>query len=299
MTSTPATGSTHSQPRALITGSAAPFAQRLVGQLEALGWEVGTIVHHDPSLLPPSHSLHVLAPSSDALATGVRDADAVILLSGIDSLTSMVDDSRDLDTVLGHLKPGSALVEVTTMAVYGDAAGDHPVSEHDTPVVPADLDPVAACEIRVMASADWLRGIVVRPGLVYGDGGGLALGPAVEFARARGASRYFGDGDEILPTVHEDELLDLLTRVVTDPSARGIYHATSGSVTSRELADVVAAAAGIDTVEPWTADTLQDEFGATSQPPRVSVRTDGGRGRAVDELGWRPAAQSLAQTLRG
>ncbi len=106
----------------------------------------------------------------------MRDVDAVILLSGIDSLTSMVDDSRDLDAVLGDLKPGSALVEVTTMAVFGDA-GDHPVTEDDTPVVPADLDPVAACEIRVLAAEDWLRGIVVRPGLVYGDGGGLALAP--------------------------------------------------------------------------------------------------------------------------
>lgn len=299
MTSSTATPSSDLQVgKVLITGSAAPFAHRLVGQLEALGCEVSTILHDDPSLLPRTHSLHVLATEPSALLTAVRDVDAVILLSGIDSLTSMVDDSRDLDAVLGNLKPGSALVEVTTLAVFGDA-GDAAVAEADAPTVPAELDPVAACEIRVMASDDWLRGVVVRPGLVYGEGGGLALAPAVEFARAHGASRHFGDGNEILPTVHEDELLDLLTRVVTDASARGIYHAASGSVTSRQLAGVVGAAAGVGTIEPWTSEALQAEFGSPDQPPRISVRTEVAHGRAVTELGWNPGSSSVMQALRG
>ncbi len=282
--------------RALITGSAAPFAQRLVAQLEAVGWEVETLVHTDSAHLPPAHSLHLHEPASTALATAIHDVDAVVLLSGIDSLTSMVDDSRDLDTILGHLRPGSVLVEVTTMAVFGDT-GDRAVSEEDAPVVPAELDPVAACELRVVASGDWLRGVVVRPGLVYGDGGGIALASSVELARARGESRHFGDGSEILPTVHEDELLDLLTRVVTDPSARGVYHATSGSVTSRELAEVVAGGAGVDTVEAWTSETLMAEFGTADQPPRINVRTNDERGRAVNELGWHPRAGRLTRTF--
>ena len=295
--STTPPGTASSTPRALITGSAAPFAQRLVERLETSGWEVSTLVHDDPELVPPSHSLHLLGSTPTELATAVRDVDAVILLSGIDSLTSMVDDSRDLDTILGGLTPGSALVEVTTMAVFGDTSGHPAVSELDTPDVPDELDPVAACEIRVMACDDWLRSIVVRPGLVYGDGGGVALAQAVELARTRGASRHFGEGDEILPTVHEDDLLDLLARVVTDPSARGIYHAASGSVTTHELAQAVANAAGVDTIETWTTEALQAEFGTSQQPPRISVRTDPGLGRAVTELGWRPGADALAQAV--
>ncbi len=283
--------------RALITGSAAPFAQRLVTRLEALGWEVETLVHTDPGPAAPSHSIHLLEPVTTALAAAVPDVDAVILLSGIDSLTSMVDDSRDLDTILGGLKPGSALVEVTTMAVFGDTVGDQAVSERDTPEVPDELDPVAACEIRVMACEDWLRSIVVRPGLVYGAGGGVALTHAIELARTHGASRHFGDGSEILPTVHEDDLLDLLAIVVTDPSARGIYHAVSGSVTTQELAQAVARAADVGTVEMWTSEDLQAEFGTSRQPPRISVRTDGGPGRAGAELGWRPGADPVAQAL--
>ncbi len=283
--------------RALITGSAAPFAQRLVSRLQAQGWEVDTIVHTDPERLPPTHSLHVLEPASNVLAKAVPDVDAVILLSGIDSLTSMVDDSHDLDAVLANLTPGAALVEVSTMAVFGDAGGQ-PVSEHDAPVVPGELDPVAASEIRVMACEDWLRNVVVRPGLVYGQGGGLALAQAVELARARGSSRYFGDGSEVLPVVHEDELLDLLARVVTDPSARGVYHAVSGSVTSLELAETVAAAAGVTTVEAWTPEALQAEFGTSRQPPRISVSTDTSSGRATSELGWHPEAGSLARAMR-
>ncbi len=71
-------------------------------------------------------------------------------------------------------------------------------------------------------------------------------------------------------------------------------------MTTRELADLVAAAAGVDTVEPWTAEALQAEFGTTSaaatrqRPNRCETR-----GRATAELGWRPGALSLAQSLLG
>lgn len=284
--------------RALLTGSAAPFAQRLVDRLRDLGWDVSTVVHDDRQLLPPTHSMHLPspAPARQALADVVAEVDAVVLLSGIDSLTSMVDDSRDLDAVLGGMKPGAALVEVTTLAVFGDA-GEEPVSEEAQPDVPADLDPVAACEIRVLAANDWLRGVVVRPGMVYSDGGGPALEAAIDLARSHGVSRYFGDGSETIPTVHADDLLDLLTRVIDEPSARGVYHAVSGEVASHELADLVASAAGVDRVEPWTAEALQAEFGTTGHPPRVSVRSEPTHGRAAGELDWTPAAHSLAQVL--
>lgn len=281
--------------RALITGSAAPFAQRLVDRLRSHGWEVRTIAHADQEPLPPTHSLHVPVPASQELAAAASEADAVVLLSGLDSLTSMVDDSQDLDQILGNMKPGACLVEVSTMAIFGDA-GHAPVTEQHRPVVPAELDPVAACELRVLAANDWIRGVVVRPGLVYGSGGGLALEAAVDLARSTGVSRYFGHGSESLPTVHEDDLLDLMTLAIEDDTARGTYHANSGSVTTRELADAVAAAAGIAGVEAWTLQTLQAVLGARREPPRVDI-PGAGAGRAMVELGWRPAAPPLSQAL--
>lgn len=283
--------------RVLISGSAAPFAQRLVDQLKARGWGVDMIVHTDPTHVISTHAIHHSSAAPDSLSTAAQTADAVILLSGIDSINSMVDDSHDLDEVLGNLKPGATLVEVTTMAVFGDAPDGRVVSEHERPTVPGDLDPVAACEIRVLASGNWLRGVVVRPGLVYGDAGGVALTPMIDFARDRGTSRYFGEGSDVLPTVHEDDLIELLVRVVTDASARGIYHAASGEVSTRDLANLVAVAAGVATVEPWSNDALQNEFGTTQQPPRVSVRADPDGGRATRELGWRPEAPPLDQAL--
>lgn len=285
------------RPRAVITGGAAPFAGRLVHHLESRGWVVSTVEHADPDLVPARHSLHLPVTASQDLASVVSDADAVLLLSGLDSLTSMVDDSRDLDQILGALTPGACVVEVSTMAVYGDASDDL-VTEDDQPTVPAELDPVAACEIRVLAANDWARAIVVRPGLVYAEGGGLALEAAIDLARTHEVSRYVGSGTENIPTVHEDDLLDLLTKVIEHPSGRGIYHAVSATVTARELADAVATAAGVTTVSAWTPETLETELGIHQQPLLVDVRANPDRCRARQDLGWSPSGPALAQALR-
>src|SRR5205823_8943417 len=66
-----------------------------------------------------------------------------------------------------------------------------------------------AAEQRVLdAAKQGVRGIVIRPAIVYGRGGGI---PAmlVQAANQSGAAWYVGDGQNRWPVVHVEDLADL------------------------------------------------------------------------------------------
>lgn len=283
----------------LITGSGARFASHLARDLVEHGWSVRTVLQSDPaSIAIPSHQ-HVEQPDVDTaeLLDALDGVSVVILLGGIGPVHSVVADVTALDAILGHLKPGSTLISVTSLAVYGDS-GAAPVTEDDDPITPDQFASARACERRVLAANDWLRGAVLRPGLVYGDeGGGAVIRDAVDLARLRGAAHFFGEPHDVIPTVHEDDLLDLVHRVLADPTARGLYHAASGAVSGQGLAGLIATAAGVDTIAPWDEPSMLDAFGEAVEMPRISVNADLPRGRSCVELGWSPAGSTLRDAL--
>ena len=92
--------------------------------------------------------------------------------------------------------------------VYGSAPPGRLLNE-DSPT-----DPVAtfawrpALESEVIAAAgDGVRTVVIRPGMVYGRGGG----PLNQFAAMAegGVPRYVGDGENHWSLVHVDDLAEL------------------------------------------------------------------------------------------
>lgn len=278
----------------VLAGSGAPFAAPLADFLSARGHAVRTLVTDAPETVAPAYAVHHAGVDDhprDTLAAAVEHADAVVLVGGLGPVASIVSDSRTLDTVLGAIGPAAVLVHTSSLAVLGAPGPDVTVDETTTPDTPAQAQPQRVAEIRTLA-ADWLRTVVVRPGLVYRDGGGELLHAAVDHARQQGISRFFGDPDDRLPTVHLDDVLDLYARVIEDASAHGIFHAASDDIGSRELAELVAHLAGVASVGPWTPAALA-ELGVPFGPPRVDLRL--WTSRAVEELGWRPAAPSLVR----
>ena len=245
----------------LVTGSGARFAERLSQHFRDLGWEVTTVLNDDPLALPPTAALHIEQPGNERLLLqATADADAVLLLGGVGPIAAVVGDVRSLDIILGNVRPGTTVIAVTSLAVFG-VAGHHPITESDTPDTPAEFDPARVCETRVLMANDWLRGVVVRPGHVYGDGGGELLTQAVDMAAKEGVSRYFGEETDSIPT----------------PTHRR----------SREGGDIAA----------WTAETMTDVLGVRVAVPRVNVNSDVVRSRATTELGWTPAASGLQESL--
>ncbi|MGA8257314.1 MAG: hypothetical protein WB767_12145, partial [Nocardioides sp.] len=159
----------------VITGSGAHYARTISHQGPLAAWQ--TLVC-EPALdadLPSVEAIHVeTADWTSHLMSVVDTADAVLLVSGVGAAEASAQDARTLDALLGHMRPGTVLIALTSLAIYGDS-GAHPVTELDAPSASAEFDPLGALERRVLAAADWLRTAVVRQGLVYGAKGDSLL----------------------------------------------------------------------------------------------------------------------------
>lgn len=280
----------------LVAGSGALLAGGLSDHLGPSGWTVRMIVASPDADLPTS-TLHVEAANEDAsLIEAAETSDATVLFSSPGGLEDVVADARSLDLLLGNLTPGSTLIAVTSLAIYGNAR-HHPVTEVDVPDALSDFDPMTALESRVLTANDWLRTVVVRSGLVFGAPDGDVVTQAVRTASEQGVSRYFGSETDLLPTVHHQDLMDLLGRLVREPGAAGVFHAASGAVSVQGMAQLIASAAEVTAVAPWDPDSMEAVLGTNPAVPRINVTSAVERSRASLDLGWTPDGPSLRETL--
>jgi|SRR5579884_401781 len=262
-----------------------------------------------------THEVRALARSDDAAARvrelgvepvrgDLRDAellrreaagaDAVVHVAFEPSAEGAAIERAALESLLDALPPGRTFVYTSGVWVYG-SRGDASIDE-TSPLRPLDL--VAwrpAHEQLVLAQDGRQRAVVVRPGIVYGDGGGMP-GAMVEQAR-KGALRVVGDGLNRWPTVRHDALAELYGRVVDDRRAHGVYNATRGaSVPYGAIAAAASRAAGRDgAVESMPLDEARAAFGPFADALACDLNIDSGK--AARELGWEPHRPTLLEEL--
>jgi len=162
----------------------------------------------------------------DTLRAEAAGADAVVHCAFDYSAEGVALERAALEGLLDALRPGRAFVYTSGVWVYG-SRGDAVIAE-DAPLRPLEI--VAwrpAHEQLVLALAARLRAVVIRPGIVYGDGGGIPGGLVAE--AAKGAPRIVGDGTNRWPTIRHDALAELYGAVVDQRVARGVYNATRGA----------------------------------------------------------------------
>jgi nucleoside-diphosphate-sugar epimerase len=85
-----------------------------------------------------------------------------------------------------------------------------------------------------------IRGIVIRPGLVYGHGGSYDIPALIGRARARGRAAHLGSGGTIQGYVHVDDLAELYCVAVERAPQGATLHGVTADVTQRELARAVS-----------------------------------------------------------
>jgi len=262
-----------------------------------------------------SHVVHALARSdaaeqrvrsagADAVRGDLRDldvlrgaaahADAVVHLAQEQSAEGVAVGERALAALIDALPDGKTFVYTSGVWVYG-SRGDAVVAE-DAPLAPLAL--VAwrpAHEQMVLSQQGRLRAIVIRPALVYGDGGGIP-GMMVEQARA-GTLRVVGDGTNRWPAVRHDALAELYALAVERRTAQGVYNASRGAaVPYLEIAHAASRAAGGDgTVTHVTLEDARGMMGPFADALACDLQVDSGR--AVRELGWEPHRPTLLEEL--
>ncbi len=230
----------------------------------------------------------------DVLRREAAAADAVVHAAFEPSREAVALEQAALVALLDALRPGRTFVYTSGVWVYG-TRGDATIDE-SSPLAPLAL--VAwrpAHEQLVLAQDGRLRAVVIRPGIVYGDGGGIP-GAMVQEAR-NGTLRIAGDGANRWPTVRHDALADLYGRIADDRVAHGVYNATRGaSVPYGEIAAAASRAAGGDgEIESIPLDEARAAMGPFADALASDLTVDSGK--ATRELGWEPHRPTLLEEL--
>lgn len=230
----------------------------------------------------------------ETLREAARTADAVVHVAA-DYTTDVAALERPaLEAMIEALPAGRGFVYTSGCWVYG-SRGDAIVAED------APLNPLAiiawrpAHEQLVLEAGSRLRPIVIRAGIVYGDGGGIP-GSMVEEA-GKGPLRVVGTGTNRWPTIRHDALAELYGAAVDHRTARGVYNATRGaSVPYVEVARAASRAAGGDgAIEFLAIEDARAALGPYADALACDLQCDSSR--ATRDLGWEPHRPTLLEEL--
>jgi nucleoside-diphosphate-sugar epimerase len=100
-------------------------------------------------------------------------------------------------------------------------------------------------ERAVLADGE-VRGIVVRPGLVYGRGGNSDLTVLIDRARAAGRAGHWGGGGTLQSYVHVEDLGELYCLALQHAPHRAILHGAVDDVSQLDLAMAINRMIGAD-----------------------------------------------------
>jgi nucleoside-diphosphate-sugar epimerase len=245
------------------------------------------------ALTRAGHAVSALEVRDDGpVAAAVIGADAVVWTS------SSSDPDREasaVGTVLDLLRDtGAAFVFTSGVWVHGDTGGmlaDERTHLHPAPIVGwrADLE-------HQVLGARGVRGIVIRPGVVYGHGGGI---PAmlVDAARRDGLVRMPGGGSNRWAVVHIDDLADLYVRAVERAPAGTVLLAVHRTELFREIAAAASDAAGAGgRVAEWPLEEAHRTLGDFADALALDQRLTSSH--AIELLDWRPKHVDLLTDLR-
>ncbi len=119
-----------------------------------------------------------------------------------------------------------------------------PASANVPPMLVAGFGAAMAARVgteRDVIGASGVRGIVVRPGLIYGEGGSYDLPKLINAARANGGvAPHAGSGGTLHSYIHLDDLANLYRLAVEQASPGSVLHGVYGEVSQRDLAASVS-----------------------------------------------------------
>ncbi|AEI66187.1 hypothetical protein LILAB_21435 [Corallococcus macrosporus] len=266
------------------------------------------------ALARAGHHVLGLARSDDArrklAARGVQAlAGDLAEAAGLAALTEQVDaivwtattnsEAVDAPAVAAALRAmegtGKRFIYTSGVWVHGDTRGA--VVDEDSPLEAAEL--VAwrpAVEQRVL-SAPGVRGVVIRPGIVYGRTGGIPMMLAAS-ARDDGAARYVGTGENRWPVVFIEDLAQLYVRALEQAPAGTVLVAVQGpSVQVKEIATAASEGAGArGNTRAWPLEDARKQFGAFADALALDQQLTSRRAEQL--LGWTPRGPGILEELR-
>ncbi len=285
--------------RIFVTGGSGYIGRAVVAELRRRGHHVAALARSDAAAATVrglgAQAVHGGLDSLDVIELAAREHDATIHIAAPVPPDGVKREAAMLDVLLRVAPDDHVLVYTSGAWVYGDR-GDAVVDE-DAPLKPIAI--VAwrpAHEERVLAASErGIRAVVIRPTVVYGEGGGI-VGGLVKSAKP-GPVKVVGSGANRWATVRVDALAELYAAAVEQPAANGIYNAVAGAaVPYVEIARAASRAGGGDgSIEHLTYENAQAAMGPFAEAMAMDLQVSGEKARR--ELGWNPHRPTVLEEL--
>jgi len=282
-----------------LTGSTGFIGSHVLSDLHEHGHQVTALVRNgeQADVVAARGATPTVADLYDrtAVVSVLRDVDAAIHTASPGDETSADLDSAVVDAAIeAYAGSGKPYLHIGGLWVHGDNTSITEESPLNPPALVAWKPAIAR---RVLDARD-MRGVVIGPGVAYGDGAGI---PALLLGSPRddaGNLIMLGTGQQHWSTVHVADLADFYRRVLESDSARGYYVIGDGvNPTVAEITEAAAVAAGAPGAVAGSDEEARARLGDYfAEALLLDQGTDAAKARA--ELDWNPAHPQLVDEFR-
>ena len=258
------------------------------------------------------------------LAEPVSQVDAIVSTASIGQVEGTADgfakDREAVAVMTAALRDsGKPLIFTSGSAIFGvftkgEASPtkfeeDHPVplpplifappeAEVPQPLIDGfggSMAPRAETEMAVL-KATGIRGIVIRPGLIYGEGKGYDLPNLIALARKHSGAPYLGTGGVRQGFIHIDDLVDLYMDALERGPAGSMLHAVTDEVALGDLAQAVSRLVGAQgRTESLSLIQMYARGGGRGVSLSVNKRLASDKTRKV--LNWTPTRYDILEDV--
>lgn len=142
-------------------------------------------------------------------------------------------------------------------------------------------------QLVLQAASRGVRGIVIRPPLIWGNGKSPAVADLFRSVAITGSACYVGNGLNVYSNVHVDDLCDIYLRALIHGRSGDLFHAVSGETNFRSLAEAISGRLGVpaksvtlgEAIEIWGKFKSLVMFSSCSRSKSPKTR---------EVLGWAP-----------
>lgn len=278
--------------RIFVTGAAGCLGSSAASALRRAGHEVwGLVRSAEKARMLAREEVHPVLGDLEKPETFLPAAEACsafVHAAAVYGPGAYEFDRRAIESLLGAARAGprpKTFVYTSGTWVYG-TTGTRLVDE-TTPLAPPPHIAERPRSEKMVLEAPGVRGIVLRPGCVYGRQGSLTS-IWFESAVKEKAIRVVGDGSGRWASVHLDDLGDAYVRAIERGAAGEIYNVTDRSrATVLEMAQAVARVTeSSGRIESVPVAEAAKKMGTLAECLALDQYVDARK--AVTRLGWQP-----------
>jgi nucleoside-diphosphate-sugar epimerase len=225
-----------------------------------------------------------------AVVDHMRDHDATVYAAQL-----MLQDEFETVRAVLHGAQGSGHGFLFTsgtglLAQRTDGAWSEDTFAEDDPFVPSryiGFRFVTETLVRQAGSSGSARAMVIRPPMIWGNGGCGHLRMFYTDGDRSGDVAYLGDGLNLYSNVHVEDLAEVYRLALEYGTPGALYHAVAGELSNRTLARAVAADLGLPVRSVDLAEGIR-RWGKFETLIGMAVNSRSRSPRTRRELGWRP-----------